>query len=55
MTVSMGVGDASLIMKIVDTQNTELYELNQEVRRESDQRGAGAESPAGKYKTESPM
>ena len=35
----MGVGDASLNMKILYTQHTELYQLSQEVRRETDQSG----------------
>ena len=51
MTVSMGVGDASLNMKIVYTQQIELYSLRQRERRETDKRGAGVESPAGEDET----
>ena len=51
MTVSMGVGDASLNMKIVYTQHVQLYQLSQRERRETDKRGAGVETPAGEDKT----
>ena len=51
MTVSMGVGDASLNMKIVYTQHIESYELSQRERRETDKRGAGVESTAGEDRT----